>query len=390
MAGLSGSLFLFHTDSNVGYSIAALERVFYEVALEIAAGDPAHVHFGYRSFDNGRPESLPSDFKNLIACDFSDRDPRRIRWLADYVEQNQIRLVVIFDIQPVDPLFRSLRHAGVTTILAYWGAMISSRMPRWKLALKRLLLVLSRSKVDGLIFESKAMADLAIHGRGVPPHMIDIVNQGVDVSIFRPGHSTYVYETLGLPRDKKVVVYVGHMEPRKGIPTLIEAAIELLHRRKRHDVCFLLCGNKGDESKQYEQMYAGLGLGGSIRFGGYRSDLVKIYPSCFCGVIPTSGWDSFPRSPLEMAASGLPVIASRLHGLPEEVLDRQTGILFEPGNSRELADCIETLLLQPKLAAEYGERGREWCEKELNRENQRSRLRAVFLKRLGVAAPSLD
>ena len=79
MAGLSGSLFLFHTDSNVGYSIAALERVFYEVALEIAAGDPSRVHFGYRSFDNGRPESLPSDFKNLIACDFSDRDPRRIR-----------------------------------------------------------------------------------------------------------------------------------------------------------------------------------------------------------------------------------------------------------------------------------------------------------------------
>ena len=265
MAGLSGSLFLFHTDSNVGYSIAALERVFYEVALEIAAGDPSHVHFGYRSFDHGRPQSLPGDFKNLIACDFSDRDPRRIRWLADYAEQNQIRLVVIFDIQPVDPLFRSLRQAGVTTILAYWGAMISSVMPRWKLALKRLLLVLSRSKVDGLIFESKAMADLAIRGRGVPPHMIDIVNQGVDVSIFRPARSTYVYETLGLQPDKKVVVYVGHMEPRKGIPTLIEAAIELLHRRKRRDVCFLLCGNKGDESKQYEQMYAGLGLEESIR-----------------------------------------------------------------------------------------------------------------------------
>src|SRR6202049_794758 len=157
MAGLSGSLFLFHTDSNVGYSIAPLERLFYEVALEIAAGDPSHVHFGYRSFDNGRPQSLPSDFKNVMTYDFSDRDSRKIGWLADYAKKNQIRLVVIFDIQPVDPLFRSLRNAGVTTILAYWGAMISSLMPRWKLALKRLLLVLSRSKVDGLIFESKAM-----------------------------------------------------------------------------------------------------------------------------------------------------------------------------------------------------------------------------------------
>jgi hypothetical protein len=47
------------------------------------------------------------------------------------------------------------------------------------------------------------------------------------------------------------------MESRKGVSTLVEAAIELLLRRKRQDVCFLLCGNKGGESKQYERMYAG-------------------------------------------------------------------------------------------------------------------------------------
>ena len=382
VTGLSASLFLFHTDSNVGYAIGPLETLFYEAALEIAAGDSSRVHFAYRTFENGHPRSLPKNFKNLIAYDYADRGSRNIRRLAAYVKQNQIQLVVIFDIQPIDPLFRPLRKAGARAIVSYWGAPISSRVPLWKLALKRLQLVSSRSKVDGLIFESKAMADLAIYGRGVPPHMVDIVNQGADISLFKPAHSTYAYEALGLPRHKKIVVYAGHMEPRKGVQTLIQAAIELLHRRKRQDVCFLVCGNKGLESERYEQMYAGLGIDGLIRFGGYRSDIAKIYPSCFCGVIPTSGWDSFPRGPLEMAASGLPVIASRLQGLPEEVLDQETGLLFEPGNPNALADRIETLLERPEQAAEYGRRGRERCERELNTENQRRCFRDALLKRL--------
>jgi glycosyltransferase involved in cell wall biosynthesis len=215
--------------------------------------------------------------------------------------------------------------------------------------------------------------------------MIDMVHNGVDVSVYRPATSTYVYETLRFPPDRKVVVYAGHMEPRKGLQTLVEAAIVLLHQRKRSDVCFLICGNKGDESKQYERMYAGLGLDTWIRFGGYRSDMARVYPSCFCGVVPTTGWDSFPRSPIEMAASGLPVIAARLQGLAESVLDRETGMLFEAGNATELADCIETLLDRPELAARYGERGRERCEKELDVNTQALRLRQVFLKRLGIA-----
>jgi len=389
MADAIRSLFLFHTASNEGYAIAPLESLFYELALEIAGGEPSHVHFAYRNLDRGHPRTLPTCFKNVLAYDYSDRDPQNIRLLANYVQQNQIRLAVFFDIQPVDPVFEPLRKAGVSTILTYWGAPISSRMPPWKLMLKKLQVGLSRSKVDGLIFESKAMADLAIYGRGVPPDMIDIVPTGVDISVFEPGPSDYVYDALGLPRDRKVVIYAGHMEPRKGVKTLIEAAIELLHRRKRQDVCFLPCGNKGDESKQYEQMYADLGIDGLIRFGGYRSDLAKIYPSCFCGVIPSTGWDSFPRTPLEMAASGLPVIGSRLHGIPEAVLDGETGLVYEPGNATALADCIETLLEKPEVAAEYGQRGRRRCEREFNIENHRRRFRAVLLKRLGIVSTHL-
>ena len=155
-------LFLFHTDSNVGYSIEPAEKLFYEVGLELAGRNPARVHFAFRNLDGGHPRSLPNYFKNIIAYDYFDQDQRNIQLLADYIKQKQIRLVFIYDIQPVDPLFRPLRKAGARVIISFWGAPISSRSPLWKLTLKRLQIVASRSKVDGLIFESNAMADLAI------------------------------------------------------------------------------------------------------------------------------------------------------------------------------------------------------------------------------------
>ncbi len=129
-------------------------------------------------------------------------------------------------------------------------------------------------------------------------------------------------------------------------------------------------------------MYADLGIDESIRFGGYREDMAQLYTSCFCGVISSTGLDSVPRTSVEMAAAGLPVIASRVGGLPEAVLDGETGLLFEPGDAKALADCIETFLERPDLAAEYGRRGRERCDRELNLEVQRKRFIGVVHRRL--------
>jgi len=381
------SLFLIPFGTNVGYAIESLENLFYRAGVELAQGDESRVHFAYSGFKKGPPKSLPPSFSNLVELDYSSGQPREkqketIRLAAEYVEKHHIRFVMFLDIQPVHPIFRPLHKAGARTIMSYWGAPMSSLMPAWKLALKKVEVAMAQSRLDGLIFESRAMARTATHGRGVPQEMIDVVPLGIDVSLFGPQQSDYVYDVMRLPRDRRVVVYSGHMERRKGVHVLIESAKDLLLRRKRKDVCFLLCGNTGDQSLEYEQMYGGLGIDGFIKFAGYRSDMARIYPSCFCGVIPSSGWDSFPRTSLEMAASALPVIGSRLGGLPESILEHETGLLFEPGEAGELADRIETLLENPKLAKEYGQRGRERCVGELNLKNQFDRLLAAFRRHI--------
>lgn len=365
------SLILMKWPTNIGYAIGALEKLFFDVALELADGDASCVHFTYTDV-SGRPKTLPAQFEQYRTLDINHPSPAMLDALADLVRRERIDFAMPFDIQPIHPMFPVMRKAGVRTIVSYWGAPISALSPRWKLLLKRWQLCLSRARADGLIFESQAMADLALRGRGAPASMVDVVRLGVDTQRFIPDrHSDYVYAKLGVPRDRKVFVFTGHCTPRKGIRTLIDAAIEVLHKRGRRDVCFLLCGNSGNESEPYEALYADLGIADSVRFLGYRTDVLQIFQSAYCGIIPSSGWDSFTLSSVEMAATGLPIIASRLQGLAEAVLHERTGLLFEPGNPVALADCVERLADDPATARAYGDAGRARCERELTLEAQK-------------------
>src|SRR6185369_11701245 len=116
----------------------------------------------------------------------------------------------------------------------------------------------------------------------------------------------------------KIVLFAGHAHERKGIGTLLDAAA-LLHQRQREDVFILICGDRGDEAARWMRRIEGTGADRLVRFAGYRSDIATIMSHSDIGVIPSSGWDSFTVSSLELAASGLPVIVSRLGGLPEAV-----------------------------------------------------------------------
>lgn len=391
------TLFLFHVGSNAGYAISSMENLFFRTGVELAGGDPALVHFAYRDLKNGPPRARSGGFPHVLAHDFLDRSPANMAALAAYARENRIDLVVAFDFEPIDPLVAALRRAGVRRVIAYWGAPVSHhRPPRWKLLLKQARFALARSRVDSLIFESRAMVESATRGRGLPEAMMDVVRLGVDIERYRPAAASsaatsspaaqspngisYVHGAFGFERARRVIVYSGHFEPRKGVRTLVEAAIALTRRRR--DVAFLICGNKGNEADPYAARIAEAEAGEHIRLGGYRTDLAEIFPSCFAGVIASTGWDSFTFSAVEMAACGLPVVASNLQGLAEAVLDGSTGLLFTPGDPVALAQKLDQLLDDPALSQRLGRAGRLRAEQELSVEAQARAFRAALLKRL--------
>jgi glycosyltransferase involved in cell wall biosynthesis len=115
-----------------------------------------------------------------------------------------------------------------------------------------------------------------------------------------------------------------------------------------------------------------------IAFAEYRDDIPQLMPGCYAGIIASTGWDSFPRSSLEMAAAGLPLLVSDLLGLNEAVEDHSTGLLFTPGDYGQLADRIEFLLDQPVKRDEFSRNAVVRVEQGFTLEIQHQKLLEVI------------
>ena len=344
---LPGFLICFHVHANTGYAIEPLETAFFDAVSDIVENN-GQIHLGYRDYDKGKPEWLNGQTHNLISLHYTDMTDFQLDNLSEYTREHNIKYVLAFDLSVGASICKALRKGGVKKILSYWGAPMSSLNSGLKLFLKRLQVSLTRNKPDHFIFESYGMEKTATHGRGIAKENTSVVRLGIDVSRFSNNSpETYVYSELGIPEKRKVVFYAGHMEKRKGVDVIVKAAATLINDRGRKDVHFLICGNRNDEEKVFDEYYKNTIAEDYITFGGYRNDIPDLMPGCYLAVIASTGWDSFPRSSLEMAAAGLPLLVSDLAGLNETVESDKTGRLFKTGSAVDLADNIESLLDAP-------------------------------------------
>lgn len=334
--------------SNVGYAISLLESAFFNMSREVFSND-SQIHFLYQNLSGGIPKFLPPAFFNILTID-DQLCSDKISSISSYVRQNSISILFGIDLPVRHLLYKPLRRAGLKTIISYWGAPMSDFCPAYKLFFKRLQVLLSRFKPDHFIFESKNMAMSAIFGRGISSSRVSIVNLGVDPEKFSPyNKSSYVYRTFNIPSNRKVIIYSGHMEERKGVHVIIKAAAFMVNQLHRYDIHFLIAGNKNGEESRFYHLYQNSMAQNHITFAGYRDDLAKITPCCYTGVIASTGWDSFTVSSLEMASCGLPLIVSNLQGLPETIEPDVTGFLFNTGDSLDLASKLIQVLDDPVL-----------------------------------------
>jgi glycosyltransferase involved in cell wall biosynthesis len=368
---MSGILVLFHCSANTGYAIAPLEQVFWDMALQVFKY-PKFIHFSYKNFPGSETLASSLHYNNLLEFNKSTSHENELNKLSLYIKEHEIDTIFGFDLPIKRPFYKRARKAGVQKIIAYWGAPLGSLNHGLKLGLKRLEVALARNGPDHYIFESEAMRETGVNGRGIPRRNTSVVYLGVDVDRYHPDNRNrdYVREQLGVPADKNIVFYSGHMEERKGIRVLINAAMQLCNQEGRRDTHFVLCGNKGSEADPYKQMYAGTPAEGFITFCGYRNDLPLIMASSDLGVIPSTGWDSFTMSSVEMAASGLPLIVSDFQGLKETVEHGTTGFRFPPGDSAELASRIRTLVENQGMRNRMAEKARKRAVQGFSRDRQ--------------------
>ncbi|MBW7470060.1 glycosyltransferase family 4 protein [Marinobacter sp. F4218] len=375
---MTGMMVLFHCESNPGYAASSHEHTFLDVARNLA-GDIQNVHYAYSDLTGGMTSSLPAELTNILHLDTQWSDPDQLRSIESYVRKHRIRRLLGFD-QPVSrPMYQALRKGGVKTFVSYWGAPMSSLNSGLKLFLKKLEVSTKRYGPDHYVFQSDGMRDTAVNGRGIPFSKTSIVKTGIDTRKYAPDPSRrwYAHECFDIPRDRKIVVFSGHMERRKGVHVILQAAEILTRKLKQKNVQFLILGNRPGERENFLEYLQDPEVNEHITFGGYRADVPDLLKSCSVGMIASVEWDSFPMSSLEMAATELPLLVSDLPGLNEAVAP-DTGRKFPVNDHVAAAEQLNTLLNQTELLETMGSKGRERVIKHYSRTAQAKGIINIF------------
>jgi glycosyltransferase involved in cell wall biosynthesis len=162
-------------------------------------------------------------------------------------------------------------------------------------------------------------------------------------------NTTAISNVAADPNSGEYVACAGRLSPEKGIDTLLLAASKIAQ------IPIRIAG----DGPLFNEMVAKAPV--SIKFVGMLNsvDLSNFYSNARMVVVPSVCFEQFGIVAVEAMGHGLPVIASRLGGLPEVVDDGVTGLLFEPGNPKDLAKKIQFLWENTKLCGQMGKAGRE-------------------------------
>jgi glycosyltransferase involved in cell wall biosynthesis len=180
----------------------------------------------------------------------------------------------------------------------------------------------------------------------LPASKIHVVRRGVDAARFRPGTREAARRRLGIDPGGRMLLWVGHMVPVKGLEVLIDACADTAGRTR----CHLYLVGDGALSHALQRRCAKLGITKQVTFVGYvpHSDLADWYTAADLTVLPSHS-EGVPNVLLESIASGTPFVATRVGGIAEiadPVLDR----LVAPGDPAALADAIVDALSMPQPA----------------------------------------
>jgi D-inositol-3-phosphate glycosyltransferase len=194
---------------------------------------------------------------------------------------------------------------------------------------------------------------------GADSDKVTVIPLGVDLDRFRPAAKNLAREALGL-KDERIVLFVGRIEPLKGVDILIDAAALL---DSDVDCSVLIVG--GDESSEaqvqkLQDLARGRGIDHRVAFvGAVDHDQLPLYYNAADVCVVPSHYESFGLVAIEAMASGVPVVASRVGGLTGTVKDGETGYLIPWLCPEPFAERIELLLDNEPLRQSLGEAARE-------------------------------
>jgi glycosyltransferase involved in cell wall biosynthesis/peptidoglycan/xylan/chitin deacetylase (PgdA/CDA1 family) len=219
-----------------------------------------------------------------------------------------------------------------------------------------------------IVANSQAAAQ-RLRREGVANDKIVLIPNGIDPTVF----ATRQYS----PRPRRIAM-VACLREEKRIDVLISAAPQILARFP--DASFLIVGD-GTCRESLVALTKRLGVENRFSFLGHRDDVPAVLTQADVFVLPSRS-EAFPNSVIEAMASGLPVVASNVGGIPELVAEGQTGHLVPPGNPGALAGALNGLLDDPERCAEFGRAGRIKIEQNYSFDRMVEQIETLYVTEL--------
>ena len=215
---------------------------------------------------------------------------------------------------------------------------------------------------DGVIAVSSAMrGDVLRYYPAVEPGRIEVIHNGIDPEQYAPDSDTDVLERYGIDPGRPIVLFVGRITRQKGVTLLLEAALEFDPSAQ-----LVLCAGAADTDELLEEVQEGVRRLHERRDGVFwiermleKREVIQLmtHATVFC--VP-SVYEPMGIVNLEAMACETAVVASHVGGIPDVVVDGETGYLvtLDDDFASEFAERVNTLVRDPELARRMGEAGR--------------------------------
>jgi glycosyltransferase involved in cell wall biosynthesis len=302
------------------------------------------------------------------------------------VETVAVRMRGAFDPRALAALVRLIRRERVSLVHTHssvdaWLGGMAARLCRVPVIRTRHVSIrirrgpnpVYRWLADRVITSGEAIRRMVMDV-GVPPERVVAIPAGVNLETFPFGaRAPETARELGL--GAPVIGSVAMFRGSKGHPQLLQAFA--LIREKRPEATLLLVGD-GIRRTWVEQLAREAKLSDSVVFTGFRPDVPALLGTMDCFALASTRTEGVPQALLQAFAAGVPVVASRIGGIPEVVTDERTGLLVESESVEALAAGIARVLDDPAAAAHRARAGRALVEARFSHRTALDRLLHLY------------
>ena len=244
----------------------------------------------------------------------------------------------------------------------------------------RLATKLTNPLTDAVEVNSETGGKSAFTDLGVPKSKIEVVLPGLDLEGFGGTEQrSQVRSEIGVEDDEHLVLYVGRLRTVKGVEYGIRAFATAL---EKHDKMKLALAGEGDQRGNLESLCDDLGIQKHVKFLGPRKDLSDVLSASDSVIMPSIN-EGFPRVAIEAMASSKPVVATRVGGTPEAIINGQSGILVPSKNIKAMAEAIVNIASDSGLATRLGIAARKRVEQHYSASRYVSRLDEMYTRLAG-------